>query len=79
MIEITFLWNEKKIIGEVSFSMSYFDPIKCKMMTISRKRTPSKLNLYFGNFRDTGDEVGILGVTLDRKLSVASRAACMAL
>ena len=52
------------------------------MMTISRKRTPSKLNLYFGNNSlDTRDEIEILGVILDRKLtwskhiqSVASRA-----
>ena len=62
--------------------MVTFEPSKCKMMIISRKRTPSKLNLYLGNSPlDTRDDIEILGVTIDRKLtwskhiqSVASRA-----
>ena len=62
--------------------MVTFEPSKCKMMIISRKRTPSKLNLYLGNSPlDTRDDIEILGVTIDRKLtwskhiqSVSSRA-----
>ena len=52
------------------------------MMTILRKRTPSQLNLHFGDCPlVTKDEIEILGITIDRKLtwakhiqSVASRA-----
>ena len=77
----------KNLLGEVSIKSCAdkwkvtFEPTK-QMMTISRKRTPSKLNMYFGNCTlDTRDKIEILGVTLDRKLtwskhiqSVASRA-----
>ena len=47
-----------------------FEPAKCKALTISRKRQPSRIDLYFGNTRLTEvDELQILGVTVDKKLT----------
>ena len=47
-----------------------FEPTKCKTLTISRKRNPTSLDLYFGNTKITEtDELVILGVTVDRKLT----------
>ena len=46
-----------------------FEPSKCKTMVMSRKRTPSKLNLFFGNYKLTeNNTLEILGVTFDSKL-----------
>ena len=46
-----------------------FEPTKCKAMTISRKRTPSMLNLFLGTVQLTNkDELDILSVTFDKKL-----------
>jgi hypothetical protein len=48
-----------------------FEPTKCKTMVISRKRNPSKLYLYFGDYMLAAkpkDELEILGVTTDSKL-----------
>ena len=46
-----------------------FEPTKCKAMTISRKRTPSMLNLFLGTVQLANkDELDILGVTFDKKL-----------
>ena len=47
-----------------------FEPSKCKAMTISRKRTPTRLDLLFGNTKLTEkEELEILGVTIDSKLT----------
>ena len=47
-----------------------FEPAKCKALTISRKRQPSRIALYFRNTRLTEvDELQILGVTVDKKLT----------
>ena len=47
-----------------------FEPTKCKTMILSRKRTPSKLNLYFGDCKlPSVDELEILGVSIDSKLT----------
>ena len=47
-----------------------FEPSKCKAMTISRKRNPSTLDLYFGDCKLVEkDELDILGVTVDSKLT----------
>jgi hypothetical protein len=49
-----------------------FEPSKCKAMTISRRRNPSKLGLHFGDCQLTErDELDILGVTVDSKLTWA--------
>ncbi|KAI8518836.1 hypothetical protein Bbelb_020930 [Branchiostoma belcheri] len=45
-----------------------FEPAKCKAMTISRKRNPTRSDLFFGNTRlAEKDELEILGVTVDKK------------
>ena len=47
-----------------------FEPTKCKTMVLSRKRTPSKLDLYFGDCRlPIVNDLDILGVTIDSKLT----------
>ena len=47
-----------------------FEPTKCKTMVISRKRTPSQLELYFGDCKlPSADKLEILGVTIDSKLT----------
>jgi hypothetical protein len=47
-----------------------FEPTKCKTMVLSRKRTPSKLELYFGACKlPSVEELEILGVTIDSKLT----------
>ena len=47
-----------------------FEPTKCKTMVLSRKRTPSKPDLYFGDCKlPTVNELEILGVTIDSKLT----------
>ena len=47
-----------------------FEPDKCQAMVISRKRTPSKCNLYFdGEPICLTQEIKILGVTFDSKLT----------
>ena len=47
-----------------------FEPTKCKALTISRKRIPTSLDLYFGDTKLTEtEELVILGVTVDRKLT----------
>ena len=47
-----------------------FEPTKCKSLHISRKRNPTKLDLYFGDTKLTVvDELQILGVTVDKKLT----------
>ena len=47
-----------------------FEPSKCKAMTISRKRNPSTLDLYFGDCKlAQKEELSILGVTVDSKLT----------
>ena len=59
-----------------------FEPSKCKVMTISRKRNPTRLDLQFGSTTLTEvNELEILGVTIDSKLTwkkhvsnIASRA-----
>ena len=59
-----------------------FEPSKCKAMTISRKRNPTRLDLWFGSTNLVEkDELEILGVTIDSKLTwtkhvsnIASRA-----
>ncbi|XP_019618294.1 PREDICTED: ATP-binding cassette sub-family A member 1-like [Branchiostoma belcheri] len=49
-----------------------FEPAKCKAMTISRKRNPTRSDLFFGNTRlAEKDELDILGVTVDKKLTWA--------
>ena len=46
-----------------------FEPSKCKTMVMSRKRTPSKLNLFFGDCKLADNDVlEILAVTIDSKL-----------
>ena len=46
-----------------------FEPSKCKIMVMHRKRTPSKLNLFFGNYKLTeNNTLEILGVTIASKL-----------
>ena len=59
-----------------------FEPTKCKSMIVCRKRTPSSINLYLGDYQLAArDELEILGVIFDSKLSwskhvssIASRA-----
>ncbi|KAI8502152.1 hypothetical protein Bbelb_197400 [Branchiostoma belcheri] len=47
-----------------------FEPTKCKTMTISRKRSRARSDLFFGNTKLADkDELEILGVTIDNKLS----------
>ena len=47
-----------------------FEPTKCKSMIMSRKRTPSSINLYLGDCQLAAqDELEILGVIFDSKLS----------
>ena len=47
-----------------------FEPSKCKVMTFSRKRSPSELNLYLGDCQLAAKhELEILGVTFDSKLT----------
>ncbi len=47
-----------------------FEPSKCKFMTLSRKRTPSNLDLHFdGHQLATTKELEILGITIDPTLS----------
>ena len=47
-----------------------FEPTKCRAMVLSRKRSPSKLDLYFGICKlATANELDILGVTIDSKLT----------
>ncbi len=47
-----------------------FEPSKCKAMTISRKRTPTKLDLLFGHTKlAEKEELEILGVAIDSKLT----------
>ncbi|PIK40190.1 putative RNA-directed DNA polymerase from mobile element jockey-like [Apostichopus japonicus] len=49
-----------------------FEPSKCKALTISRKRNPTKLDLMFGNSKlAEKEELEILGVTIDSKLTWA--------
>ncbi|KAI8502616.1 hypothetical protein Bbelb_193180 [Branchiostoma belcheri] len=49
-----------------------FEPAKCKAMTISRKRNPTRSDLFFENTRlAEKDELEILGVTVDKKLTWA--------
>ncbi|KAI8485838.1 hypothetical protein Bbelb_363900 [Branchiostoma belcheri] len=46
------------------------EPTKCKTMTISRKRSRARSDLFFGNTKlAEKDELEILGVTIDNKLS----------
>ena len=46
-----------------------FEPIKCKALILSRKRTPAVPNLYFGNTKLVVEtELSILGVAADSKL-----------
>jgi len=46
-----------------------FEPSKCKSMVMSRKRPPSKLDLFFDNCKLTqNNDLEILGVKLDSKL-----------
>ena len=43
-----------------------FEPAKCKALTISREKQPSRIVLYFGNTRvEEVDELQILDVTVD--------------
>ena len=52
--------------------MVTFEPTKCKAMMISRKRSPSTYDLYFGNSKlAVKKEIEILGVTIDSKLAWA--------
>ena len=47
-----------------------FEPTKCKAMTLSRKRQPSRTDLYFGATKISEvDELEILGVTVDKRLT----------
>ena len=47
-----------------------FEPSKCKFMTLSRKRIPSQMDLLFDGHRLTStNELDILGITIDPKLS----------
>ena len=47
-----------------------FEPSKCKALTISRKRNPTREDLFFGNTKlAEKDELEILGVTIDKKLT----------
>ena len=47
-----------------------FEPTKCKAMTISRKRQPSRTDLFFGTTQISEvSEMEILGVTVDKKLT----------
>ena len=47
-----------------------FEPSKCKALTISRKRNPTRLDLQFGSTKlAEKDELEILGVTIDNKLT----------
>ncbi|XP_060775509.1 uncharacterized protein LOC132885169 [Neoarius graeffei] len=47
-----------------------FEPSKCKFVILSRKRTPSALDLHFNGHQLTmANELDILGVTIDKKLS----------
>ena len=49
-----------------------FEPTKCKTMVISRKRSPSKPDIYFGDCKlPSTEELEILGVTIDSKLTWA--------
>ncbi|XP_072018264.1 uncharacterized protein [Amphiura filiformis] len=50
--------------------MVTFEPSKCKAVTISRKRDPTKLDLLYGTTRlAEKEELEILGVTVDSKLT----------
>ena len=52
--------------------MVTFEPTKCKAMMISRKRSPSTLDLYFWNSKlAVKKEIEILGVTINSKLAWA--------
>jgi hypothetical protein len=56
------MWADKRKVT--------FEPSKCKSMTISRKRNPSTLDLYFGDCKLVEKvELEILGVTVDSKLT----------
>lgn len=47
-----------------------FEQTKCKTMVLSRKRTPSKPDLYFGDCKlPTVNELEILSITFDCKLT----------
>ena len=47
-----------------------FEPSKCKVVTISRKRQPARIDLYFGNTKlKEVEELDILGVTIDKKMT----------
>ena len=47
-----------------------FEPSKCKALTISRKRQPTRTDLYFGNTKlNEVEELDILGVTIDKKMT----------
>ena len=49
-----------------------FEPSKCKAMTISRKRNPTRLDLLFGSTTlAEKDSLEILGATIDSKLTWA--------
>ena len=48
-----------------------FEPSKCKALTISRKRNPTWSDLFCGNTKLAENELEILGVTVDRKLTWA--------
>ena len=47
-----------------------FEPSKCKALTISRRRNPTRLDLLFGSTKlAEKEELEILGVTIDSKLT----------
>ena len=46
------------------------EPSKCKALTISKIRKPTRLDLIFGNTKlAEKEELEILGVTIDNKLT----------
>jgi len=47
-----------------------FEPCKCKVLTTSRKRNPTRSGPFFGDIElPEKDELEILGVTVDRRLT----------
>ncbi|CAJ1050811.1 hypothetical protein Bbelb_118400 [Xyrichtys novacula] len=50
-----------------------FEPSKCKAIFLSRKRNPSRLDLFFGTTRITlSEQMEVLGLSIDSKLTWTS-------
>ena len=59
-----------KIWADIRAIKLTFEPSKCKVLTISRKRQPTRIDLHFGNTKlKEVEELDILGVTIDKKMT----------